>query len=121
MIFCVASFIVIPFVVIEEIHMIWLVVIAGICFSWWAYLSKSEGAATFGLPPEDKGSAWESIIWMIAVSVGCFGVALGSTLMILNNLNWYDNIIPLAAFIASIRIIISCVSLGKHGIRFLRN
>ena len=120
LLFCFSTMLLIPFTVMEEIHIIWLVVIGGVCVSWGGYMLFSKGIATFGLVPEDKGSAWESIAWMALVSTSGVIMILLSILLIKNATNVLDVVISTGAIIASTRIMIPCVSFGRAGIRVLK-
>ena len=112
----------IPFVIIDETDTLFLIVICGTCLSWWFYLGKTEGFASFGLPPKDKGAAWESIIWMLFTSLIAICVVIVSVSVIAHSINlWMEWLIPASAVICSIRIMISCILLGNHGIKFLRD
>ena len=110
----------VPFATMESTHVIFLVVTCCVCFSWAFYLSKSKGAATFGAMPKDKGSATESVAWMVFVSVGGSFVIILAALTILNALELFDVMIAAGTAVASARMIVPCASLGINGIRFLR-
>lgn len=120
LLFCFSTILLIPFTVMEEIHVIWLIVICGVCVSWGGYMLYSKGVATFGLVPENKGSAWESIAWMSLVSIGGVVMILLSILLIKNATNLLDAVIAIGAIVASIRIMIPCISFGRAGIRILK-
>lgn len=117
---CIA-FIAIPFATITELHALFLVIIAGVCISWWGYLSYTDGAATFGMPSTDRVTAYEHIIWMFFISVAGTLFVIGGTLFIITSTAWIDIIIPACIILVSIRMMVSCILLGKDGIMFLRN